>query len=157
MVEIISKRDGPRREEAGLRRLLSDNRATITRLADHLSQGAYSASKAPGSAPKPQGLIIRDLGSARPAEEPRPAVRISFNRRVILVDENTSRQMHHLGEIRRREGRDVFVLATSGNGFFAPLAAEIADMLQEFDGCPLDGEEGEAALAGQIRTCLGLK
>ena len=79
MVEIISKRDGPHREEANLRRLLGDNRATITRLADHLSQGAYSASKAPRAAPKPQGLIIRDLGPARSAAEPRPTVRISPN------------------------------------------------------------------------------
>ena len=46
MVEIISKRDGSRREDAAMRRLIEQNRATITRLADHISGGSYSAGKA---------------------------------------------------------------------------------------------------------------
>jgi hypothetical protein len=156
MVEIISRRDGPRREDAALRRIIGDNSATITRLADHLTGGGYSASKAPKQAPKPQGLIIHDLGSARPAEKPHPVVRISLNGRVILVDENSSRQMHHLGEIRSRQGREVFVLATGENGFFAPVDAEIAGMLAELDGCVLEGEEGEQELAAEVGKRLGL-
>jgi len=157
MVEIISRRDGPRPEDARLRRLLNDNRGTITRLADHLTSGRYSASKVPKEAPKPQGLIIHDLGSSRPADEPRPVVRVSLNGRVILVDENSSRQMHHLGELRSRQGRDVFVLATKENGFFAPLDDEIASTLGELDGCFLDGDEGEEALAAEIGRRLGLE
>ncbi|CDX61181.1 hypothetical protein LCM4577_14320 [Mesorhizobium sp. LCM 4577] len=47
MVEIISKRDGSRREDVAMKRLIEQNRATITRLADHISGGSYSAGKAP--------------------------------------------------------------------------------------------------------------
>jgi hypothetical protein len=39
MVEIISPRDGPRPQDARLKALIDNNRATITRLADHLTQG----------------------------------------------------------------------------------------------------------------------
>ena len=79
MVEIISKRDGPRREDVQVKRLIEQNRSTITRIADQISGGGYSASKTPRQAPKPQGLIIHDLGTARPAEEPHPVVRITNN------------------------------------------------------------------------------
>ena len=45
MVEIISKRDGPRREDIQVKRLIEQNRSTIVRLADQISGGGYSASK----------------------------------------------------------------------------------------------------------------
>ena len=47
MVEIISKRDGPRREDVQVKRLIEQNRSTIVRLADQISGGGYSASRKP--------------------------------------------------------------------------------------------------------------
>ncbi|TIN30893.1 MAG: hypothetical protein E5Y25_33040, partial [Mesorhizobium sp.] len=67
MVEIISKRDGSRREDAAMKRLIEQNRATITRLADHLTGGSYSAGKAQKPKAQAKGLIIHSLGSAGPA------------------------------------------------------------------------------------------
>jgi hypothetical protein len=55
MVDIFSRRDGPRPEDARIRRLIEDNRATIDRIADHISNGAYSARKARGRHPSPRG------------------------------------------------------------------------------------------------------
>lgn len=156
MVEIISKRDGPRREDAELRKLLSENRGTITRIADHISAGAYSASKAPKQAPKARGLIFHDLGPAVPAREPSPHVRVSLNGRVILVDQNTSRQMHHLGEIRSRNGVEFFALATKENGFFAPVDDDIASALVELDNFNLAGPDAEEQLAVEIGRRLGI-
>ncbi len=156
MVEIISKRDGSRLQDAQLRKILSENRATITRLADHLSNGAYSASKAPKQAPQAKGLIFHDLGPAVSAGEPVPRVRVSLNGRVILVDENTSRQMHHLGEIRSRNGVEFFALATRENGFFAPVDDDIAEALAEVDNVVLAGEDAEEQLAAEIGRRLGI-
>lgn len=45
MVEIFSKRDGPRREDVQIKRLIEQNRGVITKLADQLSNGRYSQSK----------------------------------------------------------------------------------------------------------------
>lgn len=156
MVEIISKRDGPRREDAELRKLLTENRATITRLADHLSAGAYSARKAPKQAPKPSGLIFHHLGSGAAAGEPLPKVRVSLNGRVIVVDENSSRQMHHVGEIRARNGVEFFALATTENGFFAPVDDNIAQALRDLDHIELSGPDAEEKLAAEIGGRLGI-
>jgi hypothetical protein len=157
MVEIISKRDSPRREDAELRKMLTENRATITRIADHISAGAYSARKAPKQAPKASGLIFHDLSSPASAAEARPQVRVSLNGRVILVDENTSRQMHHIGEIRARDGVEFFALATKENGFFAPVDDDIALALRELDHIELSGPDAEEQLAAQIGEKLGIK
>lgn len=157
MVEIISKREGMRREDAQMKRLLADNRATITRIADHISNGAYSASKAPRPAPRAQGLIIHHAGAAAPKHETRPQVRISPNGRVIVFDQNSARQLHHLGELRRREGVDVFALATSENGFFAPLEDGMAQALADLDGCRITAVGGEDGLAAELGRRLGIE
>ncbi len=157
MVEIISKKDGPRREDAELRKFLGENRATITRLADHLSGGGYSASKAPKKAPEARGLIFHDLSPAASASEPDPHVRISLNGRVILVDQNSSRQLHYLGEIRARHGVEFFALATKENGFFAPVDDDIASALVELDNFSLAGLDGEERLAAEIGRRLGIE
>jgi hypothetical protein len=155
VTDIISKRSGPRREDEEARRLISQNRGTIERLADQLSNGAYSARK---SAPKPaaaSGLIVSDRAAPRRSDMPKPYVRISPNRRVVVVDETIGRQMHYLGELRRIEGRLVFVLATAANGFFSPLDADLAGALAPLDGLPLDSSRTETALAAEISNLLG--
>jgi hypothetical protein len=157
----ISKRPGSqRREDVAARALIERNRGAIERLADQISNGAYSARKAaaraPAAAPAPSGLIVSDLGAApRRSDAPRPYVRISPNRRVVVVDETTSRQMHHLGELRRVDGRLAFVLATRENGFFSPLDAALADRLAPLDGTALDAGRTEAGLAAELGALLG--
>ncbi len=155
MVDIISKRSGPREEDMRARSLIEKNRGTITKLADQLSNGAYSESKRPVEAPQPSGLIISDLGAGKSADEPQPYVRISPNRRVVVVDMETSRQMHHLGELRRINGQITFILATRENGFFSPLDQEIADRLVTLDGAVLGPERAEDAFASELESALG--
>lgn len=156
MVEIISKRDGPRREDAQLKRLIEQNRATITRLADQFSSGAYSASKAPREAPKAKGLIFHHFTGRTSTSEPDPRVRISLNGRVIVVDQSSGKQLHHIGEIRRQAGIEVFVLATSANGFFSPVNSAIAEALGKLDGTEIGAACSEEQLAATIGERLGL-
>ncbi|MBM7047267.1 hypothetical protein [Rhizobium lusitanum] len=156
MVDIISKRDGPRREDAPLRQLINNNRGIITQLADHLSGGNYSASKKPQIAPQTKGLIIH-VGGARPASAEISAnVRVTRNGRVIIMDMNSARQLHHIGDIRRRDGTDIFFLATKGNGFLAPVDETIAEPLSAIDGVCLDTTYTEERLAADIGARLGI-
>jgi hypothetical protein len=160
MVDIVSKRSGPRREDVAARQMIDKNRQTIERIADQISNGGYSANKARQAAPKePQaaGLIVSDLGGVarRPAELPKPYVRISPNGRVVVVDDNTNLQMHFLGELRRSNGATRFALATKANGFLAPLEPELAEKLAALDGAQMGGARTDAGLATEIRTLLG--
>lgn len=155
MVQIISKRSGPRREDAQIKRVLQENRTTITKIADQISNGNYSASKQPKPKPQAQGLIIHVLGG-NTETVPQPAIRISINGRVVVVDENTSRQLHHLGDIRSKNGSEAFVLATKANGYFVPLDDEYLQMLAELDGVLLHSVGGEDQLAAEIRSRLGI-
>lgn len=156
-MDIISKRSGPRREDEAARRLIDRNRPTIERLADQLSNGAYSAGRRAKAAEPPEaaGLIMSDLRAPRRPDDARPYVRISPNRRVVIVDETTSRQMHHLGELRRVDGAMTFVLATRANGFFSELDAGIAGRLAPLDGARLGADRSEDGLAAEIGTLLG--
>lgn len=158
-MDIISKRSGPRREDVKARALIDQNRGTIQALADTLSNGAYSARKAARAAgpqqPQAQGLIVSDLGAGRPADAPVPYVRISANGRVVVVDYETNRQMHYLGEIRRVGAQHRFVLATKANGFFAATEPEIADRLAPLDGAVMGGGRDDAALAAEVTALLG--
>ena len=156
MVEIISRRDGPRREDVQVKRLIEQNRPTIERIADQISGGGYSASRKPRQQPKAEGLIIH-VGGARPAAaEANPSIRVTMNGRVISVDRNTGRQLHHIGDIRHRDGEQVFVLATKQNGFFAPVDDSVAEALIELDGSRLDAARTEEQLAAEIGERLGI-
>lgn len=156
-MHIISRNAEPRREDAAARRLIDGNRATIERLADQISNGAWSARKAAAATPAepaPDGLMIHHGGAAG-AAEPRPYVRVSPNKRVVVVDFETARQMLHLGEIRRVEGRWRFVLATRANGFFAPLDDETAARLAGMDGAPMGAGRDDDALAAELNGLMG--
>ncbi|WAP67551.1 hypothetical protein [Jiella pelagia] len=154
MVEIFSKSQEPRREDARIRNVLQQNRATIVRLADQFSQGRYSASKKPREEPKPQGLIIH-VGSGSPTPDVvQPHVRVSVNGRVIVMDMSSGRQLHHLGDVRRVGGIERFRLATRENGYFSPVDTEIAACLADLDGRALDAGFAEAALSSEISARL---
>lgn len=157
MVEIISKRRGPRREDLQAQRLIEQNRGTIERLADHLTGGARSSLRAQHPAePRPEGLIIHVLGKPTASDPPQPYVRISPNDRVILADADSGRQLHHLGELRRVDGERRFVLATRENGFFAPLDAQVGAVLADLDGATLGQDLDEERLAAAISERLGV-
>ena len=156
MVEIISKRDGPRREDVQVKRLIEQNRSTIVRLADQISGGGYSASRQPRQQPKAEGLIIHVGGSAATASEASPSIRVTMNGRVISKDQNTGRQLHHIGDIRNRDGDQIFVLATKQNGFFSPVDGTVAAARAELDGAHLTATYGEEQLAADIGAKLGI-
>ena len=160
MVEIISRRDGPRPEDARLKSLIENNRPTITRIADHLTQGGFSASRAaklaPAPAPERAGVHFVGGGIA-PARKARPVVRATLNGRVVVVDDESGRQLHHLGEIRRRDGSLWFVLATAANRFPAPVAVEIAEAIEDLDAAELAANGGEEALVAEIAQRLGFE
>ena len=156
MIEIISKRDGPRREDVQVKRLIEQNRPTIERIADQISGGGYSASRKPRQQPKAEGLIIHVGGGSPVAAEASPSIRVTMNGRVISVDRNTGRQLHHIGDIRQRGGEQVFVLATKQNGFFAPVDDSVAQPLVELDGLRLDATLTEEQLAADIAEKLGI-
>lgn len=157
MVGIVSKRSWTRREDIAARRLIETNRGLIERLADQISQGAYSASRRAAPAePEPEGLLIHDLGTARAVGSgPRPYVRVSPNRRVVVADLETGRHLHHLGEIRRLDGAWRFVVATPANGFLAPVEPDIAERLAPLDLADLGEHPDDAALARAVAAHLG--
>ncbi|MCB1353581.1 MAG: hypothetical protein KDK03_12680 [Rhodobacteraceae bacterium] len=159
MVDIISRRDGPRREDVAARRLISENSATIRKLADNLSGGGYSAGltrpKVP-KAPEASGLITHDLKAPRAKDEAKPFIRISVNNRVVMADMNSGRQLEFLGEIRREGGQRHFRLARKQNGFFSEMDEELSAALADLDGVMVGGSYPEKSLAADIGARLGL-
>jgi len=156
MVDIIAKKDGPRREDLAARRLIEQNRGTIRQLADRLTGGQFSAPTAPRAEPETKGVIVHTARAARTIQDPKPFIRISPNNRVVIVDADTGRQLHYLGEIRRLDGVRRFVLATKANGFISPVDAEMGRALAELDGAHVGGDRTEARLAAEIGERLGV-
>jgi hypothetical protein len=161
MVDIISKREGPRREDAAARRLIDANRGTITQLADRLTGGGYSANKAAQAAarkgPQAEGKMIHDLSStgAHSAHSGQIRVKVSLNDRVVAYDDGSGRQVHLLGAIRRQDGHRYFALATAENGFLSGLPTEVMGPLAELDGQIIDAACPETLLSDEIATRLG--
>ena len=156
MVHIISKREGPRREDVKAKRLIQENWGTIEKLADRISGGAYSASKVKQPMPEAKGLIINIPSSGGNTGDPEPHLRISSNGRVIVMDLNTGRQLHFLGQIAWRDGRRLFLLATRENGFVSPVDDSVGDRLTDLDGTPITTEFSEDHLVTQLNERLEL-
>lgn len=158
MVDIISKKDGPRREDVQAKRMIAENRQVIHKLADQISGGGYSAMQARKAQKPPQasGLILHDLGAGTPITDPEPYVRVSLNNRVVLADMNSGKQMQLLGEIRGGFGNKSFVLATKDNGFISPVSDDLFDVLKDLDGRPITRDFSDKALAETISDALGL-
>lgn len=158
MVDIFSKREGPRAEDVKARRLLSENAGTIRKLADQISNGDFSRMKAEEArrkeTPKPEGLIIHDMKARVSNDVPEPYVKISLNNRVVLVDRSTGRQMQMLGEIRGNFASKRFVMATAENGFISPLDAEMHVRVGHLDGIEISGIFTESQLAEALETLL---
>lgn len=156
MVDIISKRDGPRREDVAARRLIDENKGTIRQMMNHLAGGQLDRLRQQPAEPQPEGLIIHtgSLGARRSSEE--PYVRISPNGRVVVADLGTNRQLHFLGELRGPPRSQRFVLATEANGFFARIDEALGEVLADLDGAEIVGDFSEDALAATIGDRLGL-
>jgi hypothetical protein len=161
MVDIISRRDGPRRDDARAKQLIEQNRGAITQLADRLTQGGYSASKAAKAAaaqpPRPEGRMIHDLaaGAAGVADTEDLRIKVSLNGRVVAYDSGSGRQRHLLGEIRRLDGTRYFALATAENGFISGLSADVLAPIEELDGQIIDAACPETLLAAELAERLG--
>jgi hypothetical protein len=149
---LNSQRPEDRRAQDHLRR----NWGTIEKLADTLSGGKYSADKARKAAPPPQaqGLIIVDQAGPRLPDVPVPYLRISMNGRVVLADTGSGVQLHFLGQIRRRDGANRFVIASAENGFISPLDPEMAAKIADLADRPISRSYSEDDLAQDIRTRL---
>ena len=160
MIDIISKKDGPRKEDVRLKKLIQENKGTITAMADHFSMGSYSASQqsAPQSSSNEPGKASYFILSANDhVEPPKPYVRVSLNGRVVIVDDRTSKQMHFIGEVRYVNGEKVFLLATEENKFFSPADEGLMSALKDIDHVKLDAAFDEDMLSAKISETLGLE
>ncbi|WP_170759030.1 hypothetical protein [Ruegeria lacuscaerulensis] len=161
MVDIFSKKEGPRREDAEAKRLLQGNRTTIHRLADQISNGEFSRSRArmaqAKQEPQPEGKNIHILGGATTAAEPDPVVRISLNDRVFIMDANSGKQMEFLGQLRTNQiGTKYFTLATKQNGFVSPVDPEIEERLEDLNGIVIENDDIREKFAEVITKRLKL-
>lgn len=158
MVDIFSKKDGPRREDVVAKRMINDNKATIHRLADQISSGGFSRSRAAMAQakeePKPAGLNIHLLGGGAKPSEPDRVLRISLNDRVVVMDANSGKQMELLGQLKTRGGQKYFALATAENGFLSPLGEEIQDRLGDLNGVVIESQDVQEKFVRVIKDRL---
>ena len=82
---------------------------------------------------------------------------ISVNGRVVVADQQTSRQLHFLGEIRGPRRSQHFVLATKKNGFFALIDQELEEPLADLDGREFNSNFSEDDLIEAITERLGIR
>lgn len=157
MVDIISKRDGPRREDVAAKRVLRENRGTIHKMMDHLTGGQLkSMQQKPAPAPEAERLIIHTGRATDARDTVSPYVRISVNGRVVVADQETSRQLHFLGEIRGPRRSQRFILATKENGFYALIEDELKGKLADLDGKDVSHDFSEDDLIKALNERLGL-
>lgn len=160
-MDIFSKRDGPRIEDAQAKRMLKENAGTIRKLADQISNGGYSRMRAEDARrkqePKPDGLMIHDFKGPASTDAPVPYVKISINNRVVLVDSNNGRQLQLLGEIRGNFMRKTFVFATKENGFISPIEEGTRESISDLENIEITSSYSEKDLAKDLEERLGLK
>jgi hypothetical protein len=156
LLDIISRKSGPRAEDQQAKQHLQRNWGTIEKLADTLSGGKYSADKARKAAPKPQasGKIFIDQSRPSKPDVAKPYLRISANGRVVLADSGSGLQLYFLGQLKRMNGAVVFVLATAENGFLSPLAPEIHDKIADLSNVEITRAYSEDHLSEEIKTRL---
>jgi hypothetical protein len=154
VVEIISKSNGPRREDAAAKHFIRENAGTINKIAQQLSGARMRPLSNAETIPVP---LPPKRGPATPSRtaEKKPYVKVSLNGRVIAVDFNTGRQLHHLGEIRGRGPGRRFLLATRENRFFTPLDGDLLALLRDLDCAATLDEAAEESLAKEIGARLG--
>lgn len=160
MVDIISRKSGPRREDVEARRTINKNWPTISRLADQISSGGYSRSrKALADAkktPEPLQSNLHIVGGSSKELEAEPMVRVSMNNRVIVMDVRSGKQLQYLGALRFQGQQKYFALATSDNDFFATVDDETEQKLADLDGVVIESEDVQDKFIQVIKNRLDL-
>ncbi|MGY3033904.1 hypothetical protein ACVIIV_003074 [Bradyrhizobium sp. USDA 4354] len=156
MVYIISKQDGPRREDVAAKDFIDKNRTKIDALANHLTGGRWQElrNRTPPPEPQPSGKLWYTPRGRLPETE--PYVRVSLNGRVVVADLASGRQLHFVGELRGRGQSRHLALATRENGLFDPLDEGIYKVLADLEGMLVPDEPSEQRLEGFIAARLGL-
>ena len=154
MVEIISKSNGPRREEAAAKHFIRENAGAINKIAQQLSGGRMRPLSHAEAIPGPLPLKRGPTAPSRDAEK-KPYVKVSLNGRVIAVDFNNGRQLHHFGEVRGQGATRRFLLATRENRFFTPLDDDLLALLRDLDGAATPDDAAEERLVQEIGARLG--
>jgi hypothetical protein len=154
MVYYNKGRGEIRKEDLPQYKLLEKNKPVINGLIDRLT-GGQRRSSVPETSPE-HGSKSFYIGKASGAidEKELSVVKISFNGRVLLVDERRARQLLHFGNIASVNGQKSFILATSDNGYTAPLEPRLCALLQDLDGLLVSGEDAESALVQEISARL---
>ena len=157
MAYIISKREGPRKEDAAAKHVIDRNRATIDGIANQLMGGRWQTMRNPIPEPQ-QPPASRKLwfASAGQAAAPQPGLRISLNGRVVVMDRMSGKQLHFLGQVRGGGRAKRFVLATAENGFSASLEAGPRDALADLDGYELPDEAAAERFEAEISSRLSI-
>ncbi len=157
MAHIISKGNGPRREDAAAKHFIESNRSTIDGIARQLTGGRWQGMDKAFAPPAQGAAKPAKSRSAAPrrAEDAKPYVNISLNGRVVVIDANSGRQMEFLGDIRSAGGTRRFYLATKANGFFEPMGDALSATLAEFDKAPLPDADAEAELERALAARIG--
>ena len=84
----------------------------------------------------------------------RPIVNVSFNGRVLIIDDARAKQLMHLGNVVRGEDGTKFLLANEKNGFFAPVDVAIQEVLEDLDGQFITDEFTEEDLSKEVSARL---
>lgn len=158
-MDIFSKRDGPRPEDARANRLISENAGTIRKLADQISNGGFTKMRQDQARrkeePKPEGLLIYSMTAVAKSNDVAPYVRLSLNGRVVLTDSISGKQIQLLGVIRSNSGSKRFVLASEENGFISPVSDETHELLAQFDNVELTADFTENDIVQTFGERLG--
>jgi len=165
MVDIISKKTDPRREDVVAKKLINNNWSTISRLADQISNGGYSKSRRANSQAvnsknneksEPVGSNIHIMGGASKESKPDPVIQISINNRVIVLDARSGKQIKFLGQIRFKNQQKYFSLATKKNGFFATVDKKTEHSLADLNGVIIESDDIQEAFLVAIKNRLDL-
>jgi hypothetical protein len=155
MVQILSKQDGPGKQEAEFKRFVKQNRGTIDQIANALTGGGLARAQKASPIVVPEASVTHGFRTSGTQRETAPYIRISPNGRVVITDYETGSQLHHLGDLRGSRQKRRFVLATKENGYFDPLSEDLQAKLLALNGIGIADEEAEDRLKGEIATQLG--
>lgn len=169
MAYIHGKKDGPGPEDLPNIRAVRENRHVIRAMVQQLTGNSPAARGGQGCCragtcehghgqeqSNTNGKSSIFLGSTSPRHTPRPVVRVTFNGRVLVIDDNSNRQLLFLGNIRRGPQGQRFVLATRENGYSAVVEDGIRETLADLDGVLLSDAFDADDLSDEVSTRLGL-
>ena len=157
MINRFTRRGEVRPQDLPHYKLIEKNRPVIHGLINHLTGGGLSSAQQEPQAQERESTKTFHIGRATKANEPgRPIVNISFNGRVLIIDDARAKQLMHLGNLVRGEDGTKFLLANKKNGFFAPVDGAIQEVLEDLDGRFITNEFTEEDLSKEVSARLSL-